>query len=75
MVGSRPSDEQTAEQGGRSLGPDRHFEDTIALVREKFVGALDIVERKAMSDERGRVDTAGGDHLHQAPHALLAARA
>ena len=70
------AEEAQAMRADRSLpdsGRDRHLQHAIALVGEQLVRLLDLVEREAMRDQRAQIDPAGGDHVHQPAHALLAA--
>ena len=43
-------------------------------MREQVICRDDIVERKVMRDHYAQIDPARGDHIHESPHALLAAR-
>src|SRR5579859_2321572 len=60
---------------GRALRSDRDFQNAVALMGEELVGVDDICELESMSNHRAQVDATGGYDVHQAPHALLSARA
>ena len=56
------------------LWRDRHLKHPVALVGEKVIGRLNIVQLEAMRDHRAEVHPPGLDHRHEPPHALFAAR-
>ena len=41
---------------------------------KKIVSLHYVVQRETVRDERPRINAPSGDHLHQPPHPLLAAR-
>ena len=51
---------------------DGHLQHPVALVAEKLVRRLDVVELEAVRHHRAKVDASGGNHRHEAAHALLA---
>src|SRR3546814_14498045 len=58
----------------RSSRRNGDFQHTVTLVREEFVGFLDLVQFEAMRDQRLRIHSPRADHLHQTAHRLIAAR-
>ena len=54
---------------------DRHLEYAVPLVRKKIVGFFNLIQGEPMGDEGPKVRAPGSKNIHQAAHALLAARA
>src|ERR1700682_6228159 len=60
---------------GSSRHPDRDLEYFVLPGAEQFVGAIDLVERESMGQQRRKIDSMRLDEPHEPPHPLLASRA
>src|SRR5262249_238839 len=58
-----------------SIDLNRYFQHTLLVAAEQLVSPADLVERKAVRQERLKIDSSGLDQSHQTPHALLASGA
>src|SRR5690348_11175913 len=59
----------------RLLRTDGDFHDAFAALAEDGIALGDVFERERVREQRGGVEAAGADDVHQTAHAFFAARA